>query len=273
MRYATHTNKDRDSINTSIFSKYCSTGKDAHTGRISSALVILSDNLRVKNSKGSYVAVVQRQKFWENCGEDDVECKDKRKGRVDPVLKLFRNCPIMLTANDDVKAGKANGTRALVDHVDLKPGENHFNVSIDGCVVPAVFALQVRRVHLKHENKKILPRLFDMEPRHYSINSYLPRPNCMSTRKKDKDKVEMKITQLPITSNIATTGHKLQGSGVDELFVHTWYYDDNWPYVILFCVTLIEGLFLREPLSYDLSKYAMSPFVKAKIDNFRKRKA
>ena len=174
VRYATHTNKDRDAINTGVFSKFCSSSKNEDTGTVPSALVVLSDDLKVKNSKGSYVAVNQRQKFWEKCGEDDVECKDKRCGRVDPALKLFCNCPIMLTANDDVKAGRANGTRALVEHVDLKPGENHFDISVNGCAVPAVFASQVRRIQLRHENRKIQPEVFHMEPRRYSINLYFP---------------------------------------------------------------------------------------------------
>ena len=82
----------------------------------------------------------------------------------------------------------------------------------------------------------------------------------------------MKIKQLPVTSNIATTAHKLQGSGVDSLFVHTWHYKDNWPYVVLSRVKTIRGLWLREPLSYDLKRYAMSPIVKRKIEHFRNNK-
>jgi hypothetical protein len=272
IRYATFTNRDRDAINTAVFSKYCSSSKDLHTGRVQSAIVVLSDNLKVKNSNGSYIAVKQRRNFWQNCGEDDVACKDKKAGRVDPALKLFRNCPVMLTANDDVKAGKANGTRAYVNQVVLKRGENHFDITLDGCIVPAVFASQIDHVELTHENKSIQPNVFKVEPRKYSVYAYLPQPGNKSTSKRDKDRVEMRINQLPITSNTATTGHKLQGSGVDDLFVHTWHYKDNWPYVVLSRVRTNLGLFLREPLSYDLQKYAMSPVLKQKIEKFRKQK-
>jgi hypothetical protein len=265
-------NKDRDATNTAVFSKYCSSAGSKHDGRVLSAAIILSDNLRVKNGKSSYVRVRRRRNFWQTCGEDDVTCKEKKKGRVDPALKLFPNCPVMLTSNDDVKQGKANGTRAYVDHIALKCGENHFEVSLDGCMVPAVFASQVEHVQLRHENKSIQPQVFKVEPRQYSVYAYLSQPGVQSRSKADKDKIEMKLNQLPVTSNTATTGHKLQGSGVDTLFVHVWNYKDNWPYVVLSRVRTISGLFLREPLSYDLKKYAMSPLLKKKIEKFRTQK-
>ena len=65
----------------------------------------------------------------------------------------------------------------------------------------------------------------------------------------------MKATQFQIIVNNATTGHKLQGSGVQNLFVHNWYYVTNWVYVILSRVKTISGLFLRKKLDNDLSKY------------------
>ena len=79
----------------------------------------------------------------------------------------------------------------------------------------------------------------------------------------------MMINQLPITSNAKTTGHKLQGSSVDHLFVHAWYQKGNWPYVVLSRVRTISGLFLREPLLFDVRKYAMSTCLRKKIDKFR----
>ena len=55
----------------------------------------------------------------------------------------------------------------------------------------------------------------------------------------------MKATQLPIIVNNATTGHKLQGSGVDTLFVHNWSYVTN-------CLTLFShGLKLDQDFSAE----------------------
>jgi hypothetical protein len=42
----------------------------------------------------------------------------------------------------------------------------------------------------------------------------------------------MKGVQLPVVSNNATTGHKLQGSSVHSIFVHAWIYEKNWAYVV-----------------------------------------
>ena len=66
----------------------------------------------------------------------------------------------------------------------------------------------------------------------------------------------MKCIQLPIISNNATTGHKLQGSSVDNLFIHSWNYSTNWPYVVLSQVQTLSGIYLLRPLSLDVSKYS-----------------
>ena len=67
----------------------------------------------------------------------------------------------------------------------------------------------------------------------------------------------MKATQLPVISNQATTGHKLQGASINQLFVNNWNYTTNWPYVVLSRLRSSEGLYLRNKLSTDLTKYAM----------------
>ena len=67
----------------------------------------------------------------------------------------------------------------------------------------------------------------------------------------------MKATQLPVIINNATTGHKLQGSSVDSLFVHNWSYVANWVYVMLSRVRTRKGLFARCELSTNLSKYSV----------------
>jgi len=58
----------------------------------------------------------------------------------------------------------------------------------------------------------------------------------------------MKGMQLPLVSNTATTGHKLQGSKVVNIFVLDWNYTTNWPYVVLSRVTTMRELFFRKKL-------------------------
>ena len=101
------------------------------------------------------------KKFYQECGEDEAK-KGKHCGRVDPVLKLWHKCPVMMTDNLDVPNGKANGTRLTVEKVLLKPGETSFSVTIgegeSECKVQAVFASQVQQLVLQHEKEDINPR-------------------------------------------------------------------------------------------------------------------
>lgn len=61
----------------------------------------------------------------------------------------------------------------------------------------------------------------------------------------------VKITQLPINMNDATTGHKLQGMSKDKLIVVSWTFISNWVYVVLSRVRTLDGLYLLEPLPED----------------------
>jgi hypothetical protein len=79
----------------------------------------------------------------------------------------------------------------------------------------------------------------------------------------------MKAVQIPILINNATTGHKLQGSGVENLFVHSWSNVKNWTYVVLSRVRTLNGLYFREKLSSNLSNYAMNDKLQLMICKFR----
>jgi len=87
----------------------------------------------------------------------------------------------------------------------------------------------------------------------------------------EREPVKMQGCQLPLIINNATTGHKLQGSSVDCLFVHSWNYVTNWPYVVCSRVRTKEGLFLRQPLSKVLGKYAVPPALLKMLDKLKER--
>jgi hypothetical protein len=62
----------------------------------------------------------------------------------------------------------------------------------------------------------------------------------------------VKVKQIPVNSNIATTVHKLQGMTKDVLIVDCWNYTfANWVYVVLSRVRTLDGLFLCMPLDLD----------------------
>ena len=140
----------------------------------------------------------------------------------------------MLTTNINVKNGQANGTQAFIDHVKLKENETLAKTNIgNNLYIPSISSLHIDYITLIHENKKILPNKFNIYPKEHSFDCKLLLPSDMQQTGKDTESFQMKATQFQIIVNNATTGHKLQGSGVENLFVHNWYYVTNWVYVIL----------------------------------------
>lgn len=101
----------------------------------------------------------------------------------------------------------------------------------------------------------------------------MPIPQDILTRKVTYETVQMKGQQLPIVNNSATTGHKLEGSGVADLFVHTWYNQRNWHYVILSHLKTMKGLYIREPLKADPSLYAVDPKLTQMLQVFKDTKS
>ena len=191
---------------------------------------------------------------------------------MDPVLRLYHECRVMIPYNKNVRKGQANGTQATFQRAVLKPGETPRIVKIGNNVpVQAVRASQIDHIVLRHCNDRIQPTEFSLEPKSYSFSAKLPKPAMLREKEGDRETLRMKAIQLPLVVNNATTGHKLQGSGVDIIFVHNWSYVTNWPYVILSRVWTQEGLFLRKKLSRDLSKYAVPDALKRMITRFKTR--
>jgi hypothetical protein len=255
IRYATYFNRDRDSINTGLFEERCKLLK-RRDGHVNDSILIFSDCLVVRKGKDKFIKLRNCKSFWENCGEDSIRMH--RGGRMDPLLKLYPGCRVMLTSNTNVREGQANGSQAIVEKVVLKCGVQARKVLISGNVrLTAVKATEVSHLVLRHCNARIEPATFRVFPRQHTVKANLLKPRALQLTGNDREKVDMKALQVPIVVNNATTGHKLQGSGVDCLFVHNWSYVTNWVYVILSRVRTQKGLFLRKPLSTNLTKYAV----------------
>jgi hypothetical protein len=63
---------------------------------------------------------------------------------VDPVLKLYPGCPLMLTENKDVCNGQANGSRVVLQRVTVKHGEVPFIIMLScGTKVRVFLASQI----------------------------------------------------------------------------------------------------------------------------------
>ena len=265
IRYATYFNRDRDSINTGLFEERCRDRLES-TGNLDDTILVLCDQIQVETSDKTYRTFGNWKTIWENCGEDDMKMKC---GRMDPVLRLYAGCRVMLTENMNVKDGLANGTQALVESIVLNNDETSKTISIaDGVSVQAVLASQVSHIVLRHVNDRISPSTFSIKPKMYKFRARVPKPQSLLTSCHDKEIFKMKALQLPAVSNNATTGHKLQGSGVENLFVHNWSYVTNWVYVMLSRVRTKDGLFSRNKLSKDLTKYQVPELLMKMLSQF-----
>ena len=80
--------------------------------------------------------------------------------------------------------------------------------------------MQVISIVLKHNNPKIIPNTFQLEPIEFCITARILKPKLLQMKEDDQEMGKMKATQLPVISNQATTGHKLQGTSMNKLFVN-----------------------------------------------------
>jgi hypothetical protein len=133
-----------------------------------------------------------------------------------------------------------------------------------GTKVRAYFASQILAFTVCHEVNDVVPKEFDITARKYSFSANILMDGVKRT-------CRMKGSQLPVISNGATTGHKLQGCTVPSLAVFELHYQHNWIYVVLSRVTTSKGLFLSKALSLDLEKYAMSKDMRDMISHFQQR--
>ena len=166
----------------------------------------------------------------------------------------------MVNNNQNVLAGIANGTRAVIDQVHLHPGAEFQWINLGYARVRTIRAANVQKVCLRLEDSKT-PQFIEVKPTEHSFDAAIPLPKDLQSRSTTNlQHLRMKGTQLPIICNNATTGHKLQGATIEDLFVHSWTSVQNWIYVVLSRVKTLSGLYLRLPLSHkDLDKYKEIP--------------
>jgi hypothetical protein len=238
-----HNNSDRDAINTASFLKYLAVNGS------SNAILVLSSDIQVLSKANGNTTLTNTQIFHSQCGESDTSTYNKSK--VDPVLKLYPHCPIMLNENSDVRGGVANGSQGTTEGVELKSDATIHHVKFHGFDLKAVLASEVCLVRIKllalHHlcEKKIVPK-------ESTFSCKYPLPREFQSGRSTRFKLKMKARQLPMVSNSATTGHKLQGASKDHLYIPFWHYGTpNWPYVMISRVRTREGLFIGEPLNPD----------------------
>ena len=122
LTYACAANADRNLICDNIFANILKQRhpKEDQDFYVPQETVIIKGNfLNMKTDESKSAAY--HKKVQSKCGDDNVQCGNGQSIiQVDPCLKLFKGCPIMVSTNDNKNLGAVKGTTAKFLGVKLK---------------------------------------------------------------------------------------------------------------------------------------------------------
>jgi len=125
--YACATNPDRNLICDNIIANILKQRhpKEYEDFNVPQETIIIKGNflnMKTDESKpAAYHKLVQSK-----CGDDNIQYRNGQNIiRVDPCLKLFKGCPIMVSTNDNKNLGAVKGTTAKFMGVKLKKEKKH----------------------------------------------------------------------------------------------------------------------------------------------------
>ena len=250
--YACYTNADRNLITDNIFARIleCRHPKSEETGEIPKQTIIIKGNF-YKSQNNEPKSQTFHKLIHGNCGDDNVLCGNGQNiVRVDPCLKLYVGCPIMVSVNDFKKDGVVKGTTGKFMGVVLKAGKCPAVEIWNGYKVNTVEASDVKEIVCEYTNCNSANRTFSLPMKEFEVSVKFP----MGHGKRFFTLKNLKVTQFPINNDLATTGHKLQGMTKKYLIVSQLNYStSNWIYVVLSRVTTLDGLFLLQPLKLNFN--------------------
>ena len=119
--------------------------------------------------------------FYQNVGESDCDC-GRSQGRLDPVLKLYRNCELMLTTNENVRRGKANGTQYILNKIVLKSNQTMSQTTIKNRKVSIIRSSQISYLECKTKGKS--PKLHKIKTLHRTFTAKYPLPLQLKIKSK-----------------------------------------------------------------------------------------
>jgi len=173
----------------------------------------------------------------ENCGGQRIKAKVMGKNGhfVDLMLKLHWRIPLKLVTNDDVPNGQTDGTRVVLESVVLKEGVSPSKVSLDGLECPTVDSSDVDHFVCTSETvSEIDPvKTFHIKPRSMVCAIKAPLPKAIGGNVQATVNFTVGLCQLPMLSNVAAAGYKLQGQTKAKLVTSVWSQRKNWNYVAL----------------------------------------
>ena len=258
VRTACKRNDEREAVNVGTWLQYL------HDHGENEGFAVLADNIQIRTERSANKHLKDVTTFYSRVGEDD--CETHMEGRFAPMLRCYPHCPQMLTTNIDVGNNLANGTQGNCTGIVLQPGKNFHVRQIDNMAVKCVYASELKYLLWDCDGKTV-----HIKPKQYtSLKVQFPLPNLFGHRINHKATIYLKATQLPLISNNATTGHKLQGASVECLYISSWNYGVNWPYVALSRVRTLQGLYLGKPL-YPFKDYSVPQSLLRMLNTFQTR--
>ena len=262
-RFATFGNAKRCEINANVFKQHLSQHHaNATESDIPFCTIIIKSNARWSKCKKD-LSFGQRKILFEECSEANI--KNGNSKHCDPFLCLFSNSEIMLTGNEDVGNGKANGTTAGFQKAFLKPGGKLTPIKVHGYWVYSVDINDVDHLQCSWIGSSKYKGKFSVYP---SVGTFTVQYPIEEGGKKIRVKAKIQFDYFEMVVNFATTGHKLQGKSLDQLVIAEWNKTKNWAYVVISRVRELRGLFLTEPIPKDFD-FSPSPDYLEMMENFR----
>jgi hypothetical protein len=263
-KYAVFFNAKRADINATVFRNYLTTYHDVNSeSDIPSTAIVIKAATKWDKSKIP-LTFDQRKVLFEECSEADV--KRGSNQMCAPLLCLFSGCSLMVSQNEDVLNGIANGTVCKFRKVVLKQGVELEKIRMHGYWVHAVTMDAVEYIEVEWEDCNHFEGKFCLRPQVAAFK--VKYPICefgLTTRMQ----ASIELQYLPVLVNHATTGHKLQGKTVQSLVIAQWSKVKNWAYVVLSRVKTLAGLFLTKPIPEDFDFSPPNDYLEM-MENLRK---
>jgi hypothetical protein len=238
--YACWRNRTRNVVSNEIFLKYVqsyhprfgSNDTPPHTGIIIKG-ILSKQGVRKSHSFHNYI--------YNTCGDSDITTRDQR--HLDPCLKLFAGCPVMVATNKQKQSGPVKGSTATFVGLKLKRDVILRHENWDGYSIYTVEANEVDYIICKFTTGPKIGKTFKLHIDAITISAtFLEAQSTQIIG-------GITLTQFPIVVDNATTVHKLQGMSKDILVICEFSYNTpNWIYVVLSRLRTLKGLFLKVTL-------------------------
>ena len=262
-KYATFFNIKRAELNASVFRNYLMT---FHKGKSDSEIPMTAITIKAEtrwNKSKIPLTYDQRKILFEQCSEADCR-QDKKMGS--PLLCLFTGCNLMVTINEDVVHGIANGTTCIFRKVVLKPESELEKIKMYGVWVYTISITFVEYIEVEWQDCDKFIGRFRLTPEVGVFRVKFPITQFgLNTR----IQASIQFRYFTVVVNHATTGHKLQGKTVKSLVIAEWSRVKNWAYVVISRVKTLDGLFLLKPIPDDIDFSPAEDYL-GMMENLRK---